>query len=88
MLERLCELVGDRRGAEIGARVAADRGMHDRRVGQQPVGTGSVVVGDDDLDPSAIACATSSTAVIAQSTVTSRRVPRPASRSIVCGFRP
>ena len=50
-LERQGELEGDRRGAEIGARVAADRRMHDRRVGQHAVGARRVVVGDDDLDP-------------------------------------
>ena len=76
VLERLGELEGDGGGAEVGARVAAERRVHDRRVGQHAVGAGGVVVGDDDLHPERLAAATSSTAVIAQSTVTSRRVPR------------
>ena len=38
--------------------------------------------------PSALAAATSSTAVIAQSTVTSSRVPRAASRRTVSSFSP
>ena len=36
--QRLGELVGDGRRAQIGARVAAQRRMHDRRVGQHAVG--------------------------------------------------
>ncbi len=45
------QLVGDAGCAEIDARVAADRGMDDRRVGQHAVGARAVVIGDDDLDP-------------------------------------
>ena len=43
------ELVGDAGRAQVGARVAADGGVHDRRVGQRPVGARAVVVGDDDV---------------------------------------
>ena len=45
------QLVGDAGGAEVDARVAADRGMDDRRVGQHAVGARAVVIGDDDVDP-------------------------------------
>ena len=44
------ELVGDAGGAEIGAGVAADGRMHDRRVGQDAVGARAVVIGDDDVE--------------------------------------
>ena len=56
--------------AEVGARVAAERRVDDRRVGQRAVGARAVVVGDDDVHAQPRAPrATSSTAVIAQSTV-------------------
>ncbi len=51
VLERHGKLEGDGRGAEIQARIGADRWMHDRRLGQHPVGAGCVVVGDHDLHP-------------------------------------
>ncbi|HEU4658013.1 MAG TPA: hypothetical protein VFR97_10825 [Capillimicrobium sp.] len=44
------ELVGDGGGAEVRARVAADRRVHDRRVRQRAVGARRVVVGDQDVD--------------------------------------
>ena len=43
------ELVGDAGGAQVGAWVAADGGMHDRGIGQRPVGARAVMVGDDDV---------------------------------------
>ena len=82
--QRLRELVArrpPRTGPGTGSRRAR---VHDRRVGQRAVGARLVVVGDDDVDARARArSATSSTAVIAQSTVTSSCVPRSASRSTV-----
>ena len=49
--QRLGELVRDRGGAQVGARVAADRRVHDRRGRQPPVGARGVVVGHHDLEP-------------------------------------
>ena len=43
------ELVGDAGGAEVRARVAAERRVDDRRVRAAAVGAGGVVVGDDDV---------------------------------------
>ena len=48
-VQRRRELVGDRRRAELGARVAGDDRVQDRRVGE--LGSGLVVVGDDHVDP-------------------------------------
>ena len=49
--QRERELVRDAGGAQVGARIAAQRRMDDRRVGQRPVGARLVVVGDDDVHP-------------------------------------
>ena len=88
LAQRLRELRRDRRRAEARAGIAAERGVHVRRIGQHAVGAGAVVVGDEHVDAAARASATSSTAVIAQSTVISRRVPRSASRATVAGASP
>ena len=45
------EFVGDAGRAEVDAGIAADRRVHDRRVGQHAVGARAVVVGDDDVHP-------------------------------------
>ena len=87
--QRAGELVRDAGRAQLRARVAAERRVHDRRVGQRAVGARRVVVGDHDVHARArAAAATSSTAVIAQSAVTSSLVPFAASRSTVCGVQP
>ena len=44
------ELPGHGRAAQLGARVAAERGMNDRPVRQPLVGAGTVVIGDHDVD--------------------------------------
>ena len=49
--QRMGELVRDRGGAQVGARVAAGRGVHDRRGRQPPVGARGVVVGHHDVEP-------------------------------------
>ena len=49
--QRAREHVRDARAAELGARVARDRRVDERRVGQQAVGARAVVVGDDDVHP-------------------------------------
>ena len=49
--QRLRELVGDRGGAQLRARVAAEPGVHDRGVRQRAVGARGVVVGDHDVEP-------------------------------------
>ena len=47
--QRLRELRGDRRGAEVDAGISTQSRMHDRRVGQQPIGARRVVVADEDV---------------------------------------
>ena len=49
--ERLRELVGDARPAQLFARVAAHRRVDDRRVRQGAVEPWRMVVGDDDVEP-------------------------------------
>ena len=49
--QRAGEHVRDAGGAQLGARVAAERRVHDRRVRQPAVGARRVVVGDDDVEP-------------------------------------
>ena len=49
--QRAREHVRDARAAELGARVARDRRVDERCVGQQAVGARAVVVGDDDVHP-------------------------------------
>ena len=50
-VQRLRELVGDRRGAQLAAGVAAHAGVHDRGPRQHSVGARGVVVADHDLEP-------------------------------------
>ncbi len=50
-VQRLCELVCDGRRAQLGARIATQRRVHDRRRRQRAVRARRVVVGDDHLDP-------------------------------------
>ena len=56
--KRLRELVGDAGRAQVRARIAAHRRMHDRAVRQRAVGARRVVVGDDDVEaqPPARSC--------------------------------
>ena len=49
--QRPREQVRDAGRAQLRARVAADARVHDRRVGQPPVGARRVVVGDHDVHP-------------------------------------
>jgi hypothetical protein len=80
--------VGDARRAQVRARIAADARMNDRHVRERPSARGVWWSVTTTAIPRATAAATSSTAVIPQSAVTRRRVPRAARRSIVAGLSP
>ena len=87
--QRLRELVGDRRRAQLGARVAAQR--RDARsapTGSRPSARGEWWSVTTTAIPSSRAARTSSTAVIAQSAVTSSRVPRAASACTASRLQP
>ena len=76
--QRLRQLVGDPGRAQVRARVAADRGWTIGASGSAPSARGAWWSVTTTSSPRRARRATSSTAVIAQSTVTSRSVPRAA----------
>ncbi len=84
--ERLGQLPDDRRAAEPGERVVALQGGDDRAGRELSAGRWWSVT--TTSSPSEAACATSSTAVMPQSTVSTRSNPSSASRVSVCAVQP